>query len=68
MPNKVLKIQLKVLITLNTLVDGVCLLILLFWSTLNVIPSPQPAHFSSIPTLTPSLCLLHLSVFISTAL
>lgn len=60
-----LKIQLKVVIALNTLVDGVCLLILVPWSIWNAIPSPQPAHSSCTPTLTPSPCLLHSSVLVT---
>lgn len=51
---KSLKIQLKVIIILNTMVDGICLLILL---SLNVIPSSQPARFSCIPTHALSLSL-----------
>lgn len=62
-----LKIQLKILVALITLVDRICLLILLS-CTIQLPPPPQPDHSSSTSTLTPSLVSCVSSVFISTVL
>lgn len=54
-----LKIQLKILIALNTLVDRICLLILLFCAVLTVTP-PSPANSLFLHSCSHALsCLLH---------